>query len=257
VFDLLSSQFFCGPAQRRLFRQGVPVFTYHSVAQSPPGARDPFLYVTSARFEEQLATLKRHGFTSGPINALPKSGNPDKKIVITFDDGYVNVLKNALPILTRHRFTSIQYIVVGLIGARNEWDVVNGDVPEPLMDAAQIRDWLAGGQEIGSHSLTHRNLAKLSVTDAREQIFGSKKKLEDLFGIPVRHFCYPHGKWTPAVRDLVREAGYVTACTTEFGVNTAATPPFELNRIFTLSQAEFLKKAGHRVARKLGRGRKK
>ena len=57
------------------------------------------------------------------------------------------------------------------------------------MDAAQIRDWLAMfTQEIGSHSLTHRNLTKLKSADVREQIFGSKK-LEDLFGIPIRHFC--------------------------------------------------------------------
>jgi peptidoglycan/xylan/chitin deacetylase (PgdA/CDA1 family) len=256
VLELFSSQVFCGPAQRRLFREGVPIFTYHSVAVPPSGARDPFLYVSPARFEEQLETLSRHGFSSSSLDALPAvAGNADKKVIVTFDDGYRNVLQNALPILTRHRFTSIQFIVAGLIGTRNEWDVVHGDVPEPLMDAAQIRDWLAAGQEIGSHSLTHRNLAKLGTADAREQIFASKKKLEDLFGVPVRHFCYPHGKWTTKVRDLVREAGYTTACTTEFGVNTPATPRFELNRIFCLSRTELLKKVGHRVARKVRRAR--
>ena len=254
MLDLISSQLFLGPAQRRLFRRGLPVLTYHSVTQPPARARDPFLYVNPARFDEQLQLLRRHGFTSGSLDDFPVvSGNPAKKVVITFDDGYVNVLENALEILVRNQFQSIQFIVAGLIGGRNEWDAKHGDVVEPLMDAAQIRDWLAAGQQIGSHSLTHRNLAKLKPAEAREQIFGGKKKLEDLFGIPIRHFCYPHGRWTPAVRDLVGEAGYATACTTHFGINTTRTPRFELNRIFALSQSELLRKAGHRLTRKLAR----
>jgi peptidoglycan/xylan/chitin deacetylase (PgdA/CDA1 family) len=256
VLDLFSSQFFCGPAQRRLFRRGVPVFTFHSIGAPPAGARDPFLFVNPARFEAQLETLRRRGFSAGSLDALPKvPGNPKREFVISFDDGYTNVLQNALSILNHHRISSIQFIVAGLLGTRNEWDVAHGDAPVPLMDEAQIREWLAGGQQIGSHSLTHRNLAKLRTADAREQVFASKKKLEDLFGVPIRHFCYPHGKWTPAVRDLVGEAGYATACTTQFGVNTSATPRFELNRIFCLSPAELLKKAGHRLARKFSRAR--
>jgi peptidoglycan/xylan/chitin deacetylase (PgdA/CDA1 family) len=100
-----------------------------------------------------------------------------------------------------------------------------------LMDAAQVRDWLAAGHAIGSHSLTHARLTRLTVRDAREEIFASRKKLEDTFGVTVEHFCYPYGDWSEAVRDLVIEAGYRTACTTEFGVNTPATPPYALRRI--------------------------
>ena len=251
MFDLISSQLFLGPAQRRLFRRGIPVFTYHSVGEPPCGARDPFLFVGKQRFAEQIKLLKEQGFTSASLDEISGStGNPGKKIVITFDDGYRNVLKNALEILRSNKFRSIQFIVADLIGTRNEWDVKNGDAPEPLMDAAEIREWLAAGQEIGSHSLTHRNLAKLKLPDAREQIFASKKKLEDLFGVPIRHFCYPHGSYTPAVRDLVREAGYTTACTVKFGVNTSRTNPHEFKRIFCLSQTELLAKVRHRLARK-------
>ena len=91
-------------------------------------------------------------------------------------------------------------------------------------------EWLAAGNDIGSHTLTHPRLTQLAPGRAREEISASRKRLEDLFGRPVRHFCYPYGDWNPAVRDLVREAGYATACTTTAGVNTAAESPWELKR---------------------------
>ncbi|EEF57260.1 polysaccharide deacetylase family protein [Pedosphaera parvula] len=254
MLDLFCSELFLGFAQRRLFERGLPVFTYHSIAAPSVGVKDPFLYVTPSRFSQQLETLAEAGFTSGTLDEVAQNrNNRGKKVVITFDDGYLNVLDNGLKILLQHKFRAIQFIVADLIGTRNEWDVKHGDIAEALMDVSQIREWLAAGQEIGSHSSTHRNLSKLNQVEAREQIFGSKKKLEDTFGIPIRHFCYPHGKWNPMIRDLVGEAGYVTACTTEFGVNTSATAKFELNRIFCLSEYEMMRKTRHRIMRKLTR----
>ena len=52
-----------------------------------------------------------------------------------------------------------------------------GEAPAPLMDAAQVKDWLAAGHEIGSHTLTHPWLTRLPLSEAREEISGSKKKL--------------------------------------------------------------------------------
>ena len=68
------------------------------------------------------------------------SGNPDRKFVLTFDDGYENVFRNALPLLVENRFRAIQYLVTDLIGKRNEWDIRKGDAAEPLMDRVQIKD---------------------------------------------------------------------------------------------------------------------
>jgi peptidoglycan/xylan/chitin deacetylase (PgdA/CDA1 family) len=93
-----------------------------------------------------------------------------------------------------------------------------------------VRLWLAAGHQIGSHTLTHPWLTRLSGPEAREQIVSSKKALEDFFGLPIRHFCYPYGDWDATVRDLVAEAGYETACTTQAGVNTPGTDRFALKR---------------------------
>jgi peptidoglycan/xylan/chitin deacetylase (PgdA/CDA1 family) len=99
-----------------------------------------------------------------------------------------------------------------------------------MMDAAQVRDWLAARHDIGSHTLSHPYLTKLPPAQAREEITASRKKLEDLFGRPVTHFCYPYGDWNEAVRDLVQAAGYKTACTTDPGVNGPGDSPFLLKR---------------------------
>jgi peptidoglycan/xylan/chitin deacetylase (PgdA/CDA1 family) len=248
-----SSTVFLGPAQLRLSRRGVPVFAYHKIAPPPPETRDPFLFVAPRRFREELAALQAAGCLCASLTEIPAvQDNTARKVVITFDDGCSDVLENALEPLTRHGFRAIQFLVAGRLGGRNEWDIAKGDTPAALMDEAQIRDWRAAGHEIGSHSMTHRNLRRLSPAEAREEIVASKKLLEDRFGTAIEHFSYPYGGWTEAARDLVQEAGYRTACTMAFGVNTASTPRFELRRIFPLSSRELLAKARHRLARRIG-----
>jgi len=225
-----------------LFARGVPVLTYHKLGPRPAGARIKGLYVSAALFERQLAEFRRAGFNTAAFGLPPDpEGNADKRIALTFDDGFASVLRHGLNPLSRHGFRALQFLVADLIGRSNEWDAPQGEAQEPLMDDAQVKDWLATGHEIGSHSVTHPFLTRISREQAREEIFSSKKKLEDRFNAPVRHFCYPYGDWNPAVRDLVIEAGYETACTTEFGVNTALTPPFELKRITARYQTLNLK----------------
>lgn len=252
MLDYFLPQIFLGVAQQRLFRRGIPVLTYHYVSDQAPHGADPFLYVTPRRLDEQLAALRAAGYSTGTLSdILSTRENDEKKVVITFDDGSRNVFENAIEILGRHQFRAVQFIVANSIGQRNEWDIKHGAPAEPLMDAAQIREWLAAGHDIGSHSSAHPNLSHRSEREAREQIAGSKKSLEDRFGIPIHHFAYPHGKWNPSIRDLVAEAGYTTACTTKFGINTHATGRFELNRITPLSSGELIGKAKHRLLRKM------
>jgi peptidoglycan/xylan/chitin deacetylase (PgdA/CDA1 family) len=246
----LSPTVFLGSAQRRLFAQGVPVFAYHKIGIPPRASADPFLYVSPTRFADQLAALRQNGYTPGSLaEPFPSQGNLAHSVVFTFDDGCSDVLEHGLAALELHRFTAIQFLVAGFLGRRNEWDVAKGDMPESLMDTAQIRDWLAAGHAIGSHSMTHRNLRQLRSAEAREEIQGSKKSLEDRFGLPIHHFSYPYGAWNESLRDQVGVAGYLTACTMLFGVNNSATPPFELRRIVPLSGAELLRKIRHRLAR--------
>jgi peptidoglycan/xylan/chitin deacetylase (PgdA/CDA1 family) len=252
MLGCITPAIFLGRAQRLLFAQGVPLLAYHKIGEPAPASLDPFLYTRPRQFLDQLTALRRLGYSpASPAGPLPAKDNPERQVVITFDDGYRSVFENARATLHDQGFSAIQFLVAGYLGRTNEWDVAKGEVPEALMDIAQVRDWLAAGHHIGSHSLTHPNLRHLSPSRAREEIQASKKALEDCFGVAIQHFSYPYGSWNESVRDLVKEAGYHTACTMAFGVNLAGTPRFELRRIQPLSDRELLAKIGHRLSRKL------
>ncbi len=215
---------------RKLFNEGHPILTYHKLGPRPSRDRLKGLYLGQPLFSRQLEELRKAGFKTGTLDACagPKT---EQTIVVTFDDGYVNVLRYGLNPLAATQFKAIQFLVADLLGGHNEWDVALGEAPEPMMNMAQVREWLAAGHDVGSHTLTHPYLTRLPVGRAREEIRASRKKLEDLFGRPIRHFCYPYGDWNKAVRDLVEEAGYATACTTEFGVNAERVDSFALQRV--------------------------
>ncbi len=217
---------------RSLFDSGFPILTYHKLGPHPWRVRLKGLYVSTRLFDRQLAELHSAGFATAnllPCNEahLPKP----KQIALTFDDGYRNVWQYGLEPLRKYGFHAIQYLVSDRIGQTNDWDVRVGEASEPLMNEFEIREWLAAGHEIGSHTLTHPYLTQLPPDMARAEIRDSKKRLEDTFGVAIRHFCYPYGDWNLAVRDIAIEAGYATAVTTDFGVNTTSNSPFELKRV--------------------------
>jgi peptidoglycan/xylan/chitin deacetylase (PgdA/CDA1 family) len=203
------------------------------------------LYVSEAEFDRQLGSIGKLSQGTTSLDQLAPG-----RIVVSFDDGSATTLGSCLDILARHKVRAIQFLLPGLLGGRNTWDVAKGDQADALMTESQVREWLAAGHEIGSHSLTHRNLRHLSIADAREEIMGSKKALEDKFGRPIRHFSYPYGSWNPAVRDVVKEAGYETASTMRMGFNDAQTPPLELRRLIPLSSRDLVGKVLHRLKRK-------
>jgi peptidoglycan/xylan/chitin deacetylase (PgdA/CDA1 family) len=237
---------------RELFQSGYPVLTYHHIGPRSRGARLKGLYVSPRLFSRQLTELQSAGFATGVLSDFLKCKNGSvcagsHRVCLTFDDGFHDIFEHALPLLAQRRARATVFLVAHLIGKTNEWQQRQGDVIESLMDESQIRDWLAAGNEIGSHTLTHPFLTQLSITEARDEIFASKKSLEDRFGVAVNHFCYPYGDWNPAVRDLVAEAGYQTACTTATGINQPETAALELRRFTARYPSRNLKAVWRRL----------
>ena len=130
-----------------LFRLGLPILTYHKLGPRPSGTRLKGLYVSERLFVKQLEELKQAGFRAASLTEL--SGIFTKKeraIVLTFDDGFRNAFELGLGPLAKHHFRAVQFLVAGQLGKTNEWEVVEGEAPAPLMDGAQVKDWLAAGR---------------------------------------------------------------------------------------------------------------
>lgn len=215
---------------QRLFTTGLPVLCYHKIGRKPAGVKLRGIYVGERLFASQLRQLLKAGFRSVTLDEA-KGSPPAGAVVVTFDDGSVTVLQNAMPAMAKAGFRAINYLVSDLIGGVNAWDTVRGEIPDRLMDDAQVREWMSAGHEIGAHTRTHPKLSRIPLAQAREEIFGSKKSLEDRFGVAVRHFCYPYGDYSPEVRDMVEEAGFETAVTVEPGVWRDDTDRFLVPRI--------------------------
>lgn len=212
-----------------------PILMYHQVDVPPPrGTPMRGLVVAPGTFAWQMGMLKWLGYRGVSMTELlpyVRGERHGRVVGITFDDGYRNNLEHALPVLQRHGFTATCYAVSRLAGADNAWDAGQGIPSKPLMTADEMRHWVAAGMEIGAHTRNHFDLTKLDTAVARDQITGCKSDLEDVLGLPVRHFCYPYGRFSPEHTVLAREAGYASATTVNRGRARAGTDLFTLPRV--------------------------
>ena len=229
---------------------GVAVLMYHKIGPTPRDTHWPGLYVSPRHFARQMDELTAAGLPAvaygDAVRAIEGGG---KGFCVSFDDGFCNAFEHALPVLQARSLRAIQFIVAGQIGGTDAWDRAIGEPPHRLMDDAQIREWLAAGHEIGSHTLTHPHLTALPPAQARTEVFDSKKRLEDRFGISIRHFCYPYGDENETIRALVAEAGYATAPTVAFGANGPGVPPLGLRRIMACNPRSPVRALVRKVSR--------
>lgn len=199
-------------------RKPIPILVYHQIAAAPPKG-SPFrsLYVAPEAFARQMVWLKLLGYTGLSMSALQPYllGKKSGKVVgITFDDGYQNNLTNALPVLQKQGFSSTCYAVSGLLGQTNLWDEHLGIAQTPLMNEAQILQWAAAGQEVGSHTRRHIDLTAADDQECRVEMGLGKTELESVIERPVDHFCYPYGRYESKHMVIAGELGFTTATTT-------------------------------------------
>ena len=99
----------------------------------------------------------------------------------------------------------------------------------------EVRDAAQNGMEFGAHTRTHPILSMVEgERELRDEIGGSKRRIEEELGRAVNHFCYPNGSvqdFSAAAVEVVRAAGFRTATTTERGFVTAKADALRLRRI--------------------------
>ena len=211
----------------------IPIFMYHNIGTPSPLDTKPKLYVQTNRFKLQMASLSMLGFRGLSMSDAMPYLHGDKKgkvAVITFDDGYVDTIDLALPILQRYGFTATCYVVSQKLGQHNTWDAHKIGSAKWLMNKEQMLKWHDAGMEVGAHSQTHPHLIDCNEEDLENEVIGCKANLEALLGAPVSQFCYPYGAFNKQVAEAVKAAGYTAATTTNKGVAMIGSDLFTLPR---------------------------
>jgi peptidoglycan/xylan/chitin deacetylase (PgdA/CDA1 family) len=106
------------------------------------------------------------------------------------------------------------------------------DLPPGLrvLDWDEVRELSAAGIDVGGHSVSHAVLPNLSLADARREIEGCRDAIAERIGRAPRHFAYPNGVHSPAIRRAVAQAGFETGSTTEDRENLRGCDLFALRR---------------------------
>jgi len=203
----------------------VPILEYHVIGDPPPGAPVPGLYTSVADFRAQMAWLASHGYHAVTLDRVYRQWTgrgtlPSKPVALTFDDGYPQDYTTVLPILRSHRWVGNLNLQVGNL------------VPK------HVRELIAAGWEVDAHTFTHPDLTRVSASQLRTEVAGSRRWIQRVFAVPVLFFCYPAGRYDDAVVAEVRRAGFVGAETERPG---SASPA---NGMFTLDRYEMLRGEG-------------
>jgi len=219
---------------------GVAVLMYHWIDEAL-GDRLRLYGVTPRAFASQLAWLRRRGRRSIDLPALRDhltggAPAPAGSIVITFDDGYVDNAETALPLLEAAGMTATVFVVTDRAGATNAWDAKHGDPPRPLLTWERMRALDGKGLRFEPHSRTHPELPTVPRDRARQEIVGSKRRLEDELGREAFAFSYPHGAFDDGLEAIVAEAGFRLAVTDRQGLNRAGGHPLRVRRTMITSR---------------------
>lgn len=212
----------------------VQILFYHRVADDCPNGWT----MPKHMFARQIAWLRRHFdiLSLSDAQARIASGNCRPTACITFDDGYADNRRFAIPWLLQHRIPFTYFVSTNHVlgGQSFPHDVAAGQ-PLAVDTRAHLREMAAAGVEIGAHTRGHVNLGgPWSHDELCDEVVGSKRELEDALGCEVRYFAFPYGQhanMSAAAFRVAFEAGFAGVCSAYGGYNFPGDDPFHLRRI--------------------------
>lgn len=221
-----------GPAVRVLFYHRVNPYPFDGLG---PVSRE--ITVRPDAFGWQMDYLARNGFTVVGPDAFEamlagRRPIPPRTVLITFDDGFEDNALFAAPVLAGAGFPAVVFTVGDFVGKSSADVLPHADRPEfgRFLSRQQLLDLQAQGIVIGSHTLTHPLLTRVDPARARQEVAGSRARLEAMLGRPVALFAYPGGDFDAAVERAVQAAGYAAAFTTATGTVAPGARPSALRR---------------------------
>lgn len=208
-------------------KHAAPVLMYHAVGPEVGIDWPKSLIMPEELFEAHLKYLKDSGYIIVSVEhlatRLEQGESVDKYIALSFDDGYKNNHSVVLPLLQKY-------------DAKASFFVINKDIGDAIhMNEAEIKDMIAHGMELGSHTTSHAPLAKIDEKYLAWELATSRYYLKKNFdGYIVRTLAYPNGNYNDTVINEAQRYGFYRALTGKVGVNTAESykkAPMEMNRV--------------------------
>ncbi len=212
-------------------KYSLPVLLYHRIVNKQSTIGKHKIYVWEKDFEKQMLYLKNNGYET--ITFIDLQENPkmnlDKKVIITFDDGYEDNYTLLFPILKKHGFKAVIYLVTQI--NHNAWGVKEGEPRVDMMSVEQIKEMSNYGIEMGGHTQHHVDLLKHSEEEQRKEIKGSKEDVEKTIQKSVVSFAYPFGGINENIKKVTLECGYSYAVSTNTGPKQFGDDWFQIRRI--------------------------
>ena len=211
------------------------VLFYHRIADD----RATPWTCSNRTFRRQIRWLGRHfEFVSlEEVQRRVRRGTNARPCVsITFDDGYADNCREAIPMLIQRRIPCTYFVTLQnvLDGEPFPHDLA---LRKPLLPNSvdQLRAMAAAGVEIGAHTYTHPDLGKLAERrQLYREVVSAGEELQGIVGRPVRYFAFPFGQYANLNReafDLAYQSGYEAVCSAYGGFNYPGDDAFHLQRI--------------------------
>lgn len=210
----------------------VPILMYHNLNENydPENAN---IEMTPSEFEEQMKALLEAGYQ--PITLYNyvewengKADLPEKPIIITFDDGYLNNYTHAFPIVKKYNIPITIFVITQYMGMRN-------GVTYPHFTWEQAKEMQDSGLvEIESHTCAHSNFLLADKETALREIRLSRYLIYKHIGKIAQFLAYPYGNYTEDVQKMAKEAGYIGCVKVKAvspGVNRKGEDVYALKRI--------------------------
>lgn len=216
---------------------------YHSIAEHASPKFKQFT-VSRSLFAEHMAYLHQQAYTPMTVTQLvntlsqDRSTLPERPVVLTFDDGFADFSMQALPILKQYGFVATLYVTTAFVNATSRWLRSEGEAGRAMLTWEQLREISAYGVECGGHTHTHPQLDVLPLAVARDEIVQCKRLLEEHLDQRVTSLSYPYGYHTTAIRRIVQDAGYTSACAVGYALSSPTTDPFALTRLFVSADTQ-------------------
>jgi peptidoglycan/xylan/chitin deacetylase (PgdA/CDA1 family) len=211
------------------------VFFWHRIAddQATPWTTSTAIFTRQIQWLQERFPLVS---LAEAQQRILRGNNREPCVSITFDDGYADNCRDAIPLLIEKRIPCTYFVTAQNIlqGEPFSHDLKMGYRFAPN-SVEQLAAMAAGGIEIGAHAFTHVNLAPITDPLALyREVVVVKEELQKVLGRPIRYFAFPYGlrdNLNPAVFALAEKAGYAGVCSAYGGFNFPGDDPFHLQRI--------------------------